>query len=255
MLSLSLTHSHAYRKSSQVSFSPSDHFRPSRELPGDGHRVAVVARDLDAAVVARRDRRREVGRVLVVLVRITRVGPRGRGDVRLGDLGQVERVELRRLLPVADDGGAAVGAAGRGMPRVEQVDGVSATGRAGRLGRAARQAPGSRGGGRAGRGRRGGGRAARGDRATRPRRARAAGWLPGFASSLLQVIAAGRRAPARASRGGPVTVGGRMPDLKARRVGRRVEAFPSGGTLDGNARPRAVRGCGPTSNPGVARRV
>ena len=37
------------------------------ELPGDGHRVAVVARDLDAAVVERRDLGRLVGRVLEVV--------------------------------------------------------------------------------------------------------------------------------------------------------------------------------------------
>ena len=41
MLSLSLTHSHAYRKSSQVSFSPSDHFRPSRSF-----QVTVIASPL-----------------------------------------------------------------------------------------------------------------------------------------------------------------------------------------------------------------
>src|SRR6187551_2487863 len=50
-------------------------------------------------------------------------------------------------------------------------------------------------------------------------------------------VAAGRRASARASRGGLVTLGGRGGGLKTRRVVRRVGAFPSGASLDGNARP------------------
>ena len=51
MLSGSLTHSHAYRKSSQVRSVAVGPLEAVAQLPGDGHRVAVVARDLDAAVV------------------------------------------------------------------------------------------------------------------------------------------------------------------------------------------------------------
>ena len=92
------------------------------QVPGDRHRVPAVTRDLDAAVVERRDLLGEVGRVLVVVGERRERGPRGRHDVPLRDLGEVVRVELGRLLPVADDGLAAVRAARGVVGRIEQVD-------------------------------------------------------------------------------------------------------------------------------------
>ena len=89
--------------------------------PCDRHRIATVAGGLDPAVVDGRDLRREVGCVLVVLGEHDERGPGRGGDVGLGLLAQVERVELVGFLPVADDEGPAVRAVVRLVRSVEQV--------------------------------------------------------------------------------------------------------------------------------------
>ena len=117
VLSLSRTHSRAYLKSSQVSGWPSDHFRPSRSVqvtviaspPSPGTLTPPLA--VVGIVLG------EVRRVLVVVGQDDERRPGGRGDVGLGDLARVERVELVGFLPVADDDLAAVVARPRACTR------------------------------------------------------------------------------------------------------------------------------------------
>ena len=105
--------------------------RPRRQTTS-GRRLSFQVTVIASPLCAGRRRRRwrwsgsrsaaSCGRVLEVVVSVSRRVPDERGDVGFGDLTEVVRVELGGFLPVADDDRAA-GRAGRGrVGRAEQVD-------------------------------------------------------------------------------------------------------------------------------------